>query len=137
MSLVAVRSCEASGFPDSGGITVIFQRQFEGSLIRISHCSNLILITPRCISRRLIGSGLFELALIIGRWAWTQLIQSCGFGLDPTRIMTSSSNAAAEQSLAADGATACFSSNFFPFSLNADRAPQLKASVRCLRMWWV
>ncbi|MGI8838788.1 MAG: hypothetical protein ACR2H4_19420 [Pyrinomonadaceae bacterium] len=41
------------------------------------------LITPRCISRRLIGSGLFELALIIERWAWTQLIQSCGFGLAP------------------------------------------------------
>ena len=32
---------------------------------------------------------------------------------------------AAEQSLAADDATA-----FFPSSLNADRAPQLKASVR-------
>jgi hypothetical protein len=92
---------------------VIFQRRFEGSLIRISNCSNLILITPRCISRRLNGSGLFELALIIERWAWTQLIQSCGFGLDPMRIMTSSSNAAAEQSLAADGAIAFFSSNFF------------------------
>ena len=37
-----------------------------------------------------------------------------------------------EQSLAADGAIACFSNNFFPFSLNGDRAPQLKASVRCL-----
>ena len=36
------------------------------------------------------------------------------------------------QSLAADGAVACFSSNFFPLSLNADRAPQLKAVVyRC------
>jgi hypothetical protein len=38
----------------------------------------------------------------------------------------------AEQSLAADGAIACFSSNFFHFSLNADRAPQLKASVMLL-----
>jgi hypothetical protein len=64
----------------------------------------LILITPRCISRRLIGSGLLELALTIKRWAWTQLIQSWGFGLDPMRIMTSSSNAAAEQSHVADGA---------------------------------
>jgi hypothetical protein len=35
----------------------------------------------------------------------------------------------AQQSLAADGAIACFSSNLFPFSLNADRAPQLKATV--------
>jgi hypothetical protein len=35
----------------------------------------------------------------------------------------------AEQSLAADGAIACFSSNFFPLSLNADRAPQLRAGV--------
>ena len=32
-----------------------------------------------------------------------------------------------EQSLAADGALACYSSNFF-FSLDADRAPQLKAN---------
>ena len=39
---------------------------------------------------------------------------------------------AAEQSLAADGATAGFSSNFVPFSLNTDHAPQLKASVRFL-----
>ncbi len=39
---------------------------------------------------------------------------------------------AAEQSLAADGAIACFSSNLFPFSVNADRAPQLKAVVRLL-----
>jgi len=37
-----------------------------------------------------------------------------------------------QQSLAADGAIACFSSNFFAFSLNADRAPQLKAIVRPL-----
>jgi len=37
--------------------------------------------------------------------------------------------AATEQSLGADGAIGSFSSNFFPFSLNADRAPQLKASV--------
>jgi len=35
--------------------------------------------------------------------------------------------ASAEQSLAADGAIACFLSNFLSFSLNADRAPQLKA----------
>jgi hypothetical protein len=35
----------------------------------------------------------------------------------------------AEQSLAADGAIACFSSILFPFSPNADRAPQLKAIV--------
>jgi len=41
-------------------------------------------------------------------------------------------NDAVEQSLAADGAIAFFSSNFFPFSANADRAPQLKASVRHL-----
>jgi hypothetical protein len=34
-----------------------------------------------------------------------------------------------QQSLAADGAIACFSSNLFPFSLKADRAPQLKAGV--------
>jgi hypothetical protein len=38
----------------------------------------------------------------------------------------------AQQSLAADGATACFSSNLFLLSVNADRAPQLKASVRRL-----
>jgi len=38
----------------------------------------------------------------------------------------------AEQSLAADGAIACLSSTLFQFSLNADRAPQLKAVVRCL-----
>jgi hypothetical protein len=37
---------------------------------------------------------------------------------------------AAEQSLAADGAIAFFSSNLFPRGLNADRAPQLKAGVR-------
>jgi hypothetical protein len=78
----------------------------------------------------LIGFGLFELALIIERWTWTRLIQSCGFGLDPMRIMTSSSNAAAEQMLAAASAVECFSSNLTHFGLNADRAPQLKASVR-------
>src|SRR6266498_2145450 len=39
---------------------------------------------------------------------------------------------AAQQSLAADGAIACFSSNLFSLSLNADRAPQLKASVGLL-----
>jgi len=39
----------------------------------------------------------------------------------------------AQQSLAADGAIACFSSNLFPLSLDADCAPQLKASVRLLR----
>ena len=38
-------------------------------------------------------------------------------------------NREAEQSLAADGAIAYFSSNPFPISLNADRAPQLKASI--------
>jgi len=32
--------------------------------------------------------------------------------------------ARAQQSLAADGAIACFSSSLIPFSLNADRAPQ-------------
>jgi hypothetical protein len=31
------------------------------------------------------------------------------------------------------GATACFSTNFYSFSLNAVRAPQLKASVRLLK----
>ena len=36
------------------------------------------------------------------------------------------------KSLAAYGSIACFSSSFFPFSLDADRAPQLKASVRPL-----
>jgi len=41
-------------------------------------------------------------------------------------------NAATEQCLAADGAIACFSSNFLSFSMNGDRAPQLKASVRRL-----
>jgi hypothetical protein len=35
-----------------------------------------------------------------------------------------------EQSLAADGATAYFSSNLFLLNLDADRAPQLKAVVR-------
>ena len=64
----------------------------ESSLIRISNCSKLILIIHRCISRRLIGSGLFGLALITGRLVWTQLIQLCGFGLVHMRIMTSSSN---------------------------------------------
>jgi hypothetical protein len=39
---------------------------------------------------------------------------------------------AVEQALAADGAIAWFSSNLFPISLNADRAPQLKASVSWL-----
>jgi hypothetical protein len=34
-----------------------------------------------------------------------------------------------EQSLAADGAIACFSSSLVPLSLDADRTPQLKASV--------
>jgi hypothetical protein len=34
-----------------------------------------------------------------------------------------------EQSLAADGAIACFLSSLFLFNLGADRAPQLKASV--------
>jgi hypothetical protein len=40
--------------------------------------------------------------------------------------------AAAQQSLAADGAIARFSSNLVPFSLNGDRAPQLKAIVGLL-----
>jgi hypothetical protein len=44
------------------------------------------------------------------------------------------SNGAIQQSLAADGAIACFSSNLVSFSLNADRAPQLKASVRRLHL---
>ena len=39
----------------------------------------------------------------------------------------------AQQSLAADGAVACFSSSLFLRDLNADRAPQLKASVMPLR----
>ena len=39
------------------------------------------------------------------------------------------SERAIEQSLAADGAIACFSSSLFSFSLEADRAPQLKANV--------
>ena len=38
---------------------------------------------------------------------------------------------AAQQSLAADGAIVSFSSSLLSFSLNADRAPQLKASVGC------
>jgi len=37
--------------------------------------------------------------------------------------------AAAQQSLAADGAIAGFLNTFFPFTLYADRAPQLKAIV--------
>jgi hypothetical protein len=40
---------------------------------------------------------------------------------------------AIELSLAADGATACFSSDLVSFSLNAARASQLKASVMLLR----
>jgi hypothetical protein len=40
---------------------------------------------------------------------------------------------AIQQSLAADGAVTCFLSSLFPFSSNADRAPQLKASVGLLR----
>jgi hypothetical protein len=38
----------------------------------------------------------------------------------------------AEQSLAAEGAVAYFSSNLFPLRLNAERAQQLKAGVRPL-----
>jgi hypothetical protein len=41
---------------------------------------------------------------------------------------------AIQQSLAADGAIACFSSNLFPVRLNADRAPQLKAIVGALAL---
>jgi len=37
---------------------------------------------------------------------------------------------ATQQSLAADGAIAFFSSKLVPRSLDADRAPQLKAGVR-------
>jgi hypothetical protein len=40
----------------------------------------------------------------------------------------------AQQSLAADGAIACFSSSLVHRSLNADRAPQLKAGVALLRI---
>jgi hypothetical protein len=39
----------------------------------------------------------------------------------------------AQQSLAADGAIAWFSNSFCSFSLNADRAPQLKAGVMPLQ----
>jgi hypothetical protein len=39
-----------------------------------------------------------------------------------------------QQSLAADGAIACFSNSFFLRGLNADRAPQLKAVVMLLRL---
>jgi hypothetical protein len=46
--------------------------------------------------------------------------------------LSSDRKRAAEQSLAADRAIACFSSNFFQLSLNADRAPQLKTSVMFL-----
>jgi hypothetical protein len=45
--------------------------------------------------------------------------------------------ARAEQPLAADGAIASFSSNFFLLSLNADRAPQLKRIVRLLTPCYV
>ena len=44
------------------------------------------------------------------------------------RIMTSSSNAAAEQSLAADGAIAWFSSSFLLRGLNADRGAAAEGS---------
>jgi len=40
-----------------------------------------------------------------------------------------------QQALAADGATACFSSNLFPLSLNADRAPQLKRIYKAGQRW--
>ncbi len=46
--------------------------------------------------------------------------------------MIVSLNREIQQSLAADGAIACFSNNLFPISLNAERAPQLKANVRQL-----
>jgi hypothetical protein len=39
----------------------------------------------------------------------------------------------AEQSLTAEGAIGCFSSSLI-LSADADRAPQLKASVRCLAL---
>ena len=41
----------------------------------------------------------------------------------------------AQQSLAADGAIARFSSNLIPSWLNADRAPQLKAKRSAARLW--
>ena len=40
----------------------------------------------------------------------------------------------AEQSLAADGAIACFSNSFLRHGVNADRGPQLKVAVRWLIM---
>ena len=46
--------------------------------------------------------------------------------------MTNDRPGRAEQRLAADGGIACFSSCLLLFSFNADRAPQLKAGVRCL-----
>src|SRR5687767_15856461 len=57
-----------------------------------------------------------------------------GTKLAPTlfTMATGVERRAAQQSLAADGAIACFSSNFI-HQLNADRAPQLKASVGFLR----
>jgi hypothetical protein len=54
--------------------------------------------------------------------------------LPPPLTDPSLSNGDAQQALAADGAIACFSSNFFPLRLKADRAPQLKTSVRRLRV---
>jgi len=44
---------------------------------------------------------------------------------------------ASEQALAADGAIACFLSSLFLLSLNADRAPQLKAVVMRYSSWEV
>jgi hypothetical protein len=42
-------------------------------------------------------------------------------------------NGATQQSLAADGGIACFSSSLVSFRLNADCAPQLKAAVMPLQ----
>jgi hypothetical protein len=53
---------------------------------------------------------------------------------DASEAQVISSRAATEQSLAADGAIACFSSSFLLRGLNADRAPQLKAGVGCPRI---
>jgi hypothetical protein len=46
------------------------------------------------------------------------------------------STAKSNKALQADGAIACFSSCLFPFGLNADRAPQLKASVGAHVFWF-
>jgi len=60
---------------------------------------------------------------VLGFWYTTLSPSSCGV------VVEAFIHRRIEQSLAADGAIACFSSNFFQRSLNAVRAPQLKASV--------